>query len=536
MPTIEADKKDFYKMIGKEVKKEELEKLLNYAKIELDGEDNEKFIFDSKDANRPDLWSLEGIVRQIKGKTGEKGLPKYNVKKSKAKIIVDKSVKEIRPYIVGAVIKGIKINENVLKQIIQLQEKVAMTYGRKRREAAIGVYDYDKIKFPLKYTTKPKNFEFIPLGYKVKMSLAEILETHEKGKEYRFLLEEALKKNKLPIVIDSKGEVASMPPIINSKYSGQIEEKTKNLFIEVTGYNLEKIKTALNVMVCALADRGGQIESVEVEGQDYPDLEAKKIRVKKEEVEKVLGEQLNEEKYKRLLEEARLEEKDGFVYYPAYRDDVLHPIDIIEDVIISYGYNEIEPLKVKIGTIGKENEEHEETENIAELCVGAGLVEVLNFTLTDKESQEIFEKELVEIANPVSLNYAVFRANIFPQLIKYLGKNKDKRMPQKIFEIGRCLKVNEEKENGVDDYLRVSIAVLDKKLDYNYLKSLLDTIIDRIDMSYKGERDEKFFNQGIVFDNGLGKGYCGILKEEIAEKIGYKEKIGIIEFTFKKMF
>ncbi len=529
MPKIEASKKDFEKLIGKRFSEEELIEALNYAKVELDGLEEDKMILDSKDANRPDLWSIEGIARQVKGKFSEKGIPKYKVKKGKNKIIVDKSVKEIRPCSVGAIVKGIKIDDEILKQIIQLQEKVAMTFGRKRKEAAIGVYDFDKIKFPLYYTTKDRKFKFIPLGYKVEMDLEEILETHEKGKEYGYLLEKSREKNKFPIIIDSRGEVASMPPIINSAISGQVSSETKNLFIEVTGHNIESVSVALNVIVSALADRGGKIESVEVEGKDYPDFKEGKIRVEKKYAEKILGMELKETEYRKLLEEARYEVKGKEVRYAGYRQDILHPIDVVEDLIISYGYNKIEPKEVRLASIGKENIEHLIEENSAELGVGAGMQEVLNFTMTDKESQEIFETELVEIANPVSNNYNVFRANIFPQLLKFLGKNKDKRMPQHIFEIGRCLIVNEKEERGVDEYLKFSCLVLDSKVDYNYMKALLDSFSINLEFEYKSEREEKFFEKGIRIDNGMYKGYCGILKKEF----GF-EKIGVLEFCLYK--
>ncbi|HIP89833.1 MAG TPA: phenylalanine--tRNA ligase subunit beta, partial [Thermococcus paralvinellae] len=145
MPKFDVAKADLERLVGKSFTVEQWEDLFLYAKCELDDvwEENGKIYFkaDAKDTNRPDLWSAEGIARQVKWALGmKKGLPKYEVKKSDVVVYVDEKLKDIRPYGVYAVVEDVNLDDEALKQLIQLQEKIALTFGRKRREVAIGTF------------------------------------------------------------------------------------------------------------------------------------------------------------------------------------------------------------------------------------------------------------------------------------------------------------------------------------------------------------------------------------------------------------
>src|SRR3990167_794341 len=245
MPKIDVSYKDLCSLIGRKISPEQISDELLYAKSELDGVDGDILKIDIKDTNRPDLWSAEGIAREIRARY-RPGMPKYAVKKSGMSVIVDGSVNNVRPFTACAIVKGIRITSSVMSQLLQLQEKVAGTFGRNRKEVAIGVYDLDKIKFPVTFKAlKPRDIKFVPLEHKNKMSADEILERHQKGKEYGHLLKG---KNAYPIFVDSQGEILSMPPIINSDHSGKVTESTKDVFIECSGFSMKFLNTALNVM------------------------------------------------------------------------------------------------------------------------------------------------------------------------------------------------------------------------------------------------------------------------------------------------
>jgi len=313
MPTIDMSKKDLEGLVGKKFSQKELEDALLYVKGEIDAQDGDNLKVDVKETNRPDVWSTEGISRELRARMGmEKGIPEYKVAKGKLKVRIEKSVKGVRPLTVGAVVKGIRITEPLLIQMIQLQEKIHTTYGRKRKEAAMGVYDFDKVRGDIRYYgAKPREKKFIPLEYRAEMGLDEILESHPKGREFGHLLKG---KDVYPIFEDSEGNVLSMPPIINSNYSGKVTQSAKNLFIEVSGFNMHTISTALNVMVMALADRGGKIESatiIDADGKKFttPAFGTKRMQVDISYLKKISGLNLSEREITALLQKARFEVK-----------------------------------------------------------------------------------------------------------------------------------------------------------------------------------------------------------------------------------
>ncbi|MEM2191616.1 MAG: phenylalanine--tRNA ligase subunit beta, partial [Archaeoglobaceae archaeon] len=177
--------------------------------------------------NRPDLYSIEGVARALRGFLGiETGLKDYKSRKGNWKIFVEKSVLAVRPRIVGCVVRNLKMSDEVIRSLMEVQEDLHWTIGRNRRRMAIGVHDLSRVNFPLKYTAVNSEFSFVPLDFAKEMSVAEILKEHPKGKEYAFILEG---KNAYPMIIDSKNEAISFPPIINAEKT-RVTEKTTDLF------------------------------------------------------------------------------------------------------------------------------------------------------------------------------------------------------------------------------------------------------------------------------------------------------------------
>src|SRR3989344_3735607 len=318
MPTIEASKKDLEQLIGKKFSKEQLEEALLYVKGELDKIEGDALTIDVKETNRPELWSAEGIAREIRAKMGiDKGIRKYRAQKAKTECIIEKSVEKSRPFITCAIIRNVKVTEQLLVQMIQLQEKVGGTFGRRRKETGIGLYDFDRITPPMYYRGyKDGEIGFVPLEYKVKMRPSEILMEHPKGKEFGHLLKGV---EYYPIVIDSKNIVSSMRPIINSETTGKVTENTKNIFLEVTGFNWNIVNTALKVMAMALSDRGAKIEAVKInfpKTKTYPTkpietpiFGTKKMTIDIEYANKITGLGLNAKEIIALLEKAGMNAK-----------------------------------------------------------------------------------------------------------------------------------------------------------------------------------------------------------------------------------
>ncbi|RME54276.1 phenylalanine--tRNA ligase subunit beta [Candidatus Woesearchaeota archaeon] len=552
MPTIDISFKDLKNLMGAEISFEELEdQAILYVKGEIDGFEDDEVKVDCKETNRPDLWSTEGMARQIAPfYTKKKGVPKYNVKKGNYQVHVDKSTSKVRPAFVAAVIKNVKVTDYLIKQAVQLQEKVCMTFGRKRKEAAIGLYDLDKLKFPLYYkTVEPESIKFVPLGFKIKMTPGEILEDHPKGQEYGTLIKGY---KRYPLVIDSNNEVASLPPIINSDYTGKVTEDTKNLFVEVTGYDLETVKVALNVMVAALADRGGLIESVEIIYPDKkvitPDFTPKKKTVSLPRLQKLSGLNLSNKEIKELLEKSGYNvniKKDTIeVEYPSYRQDILHDVDVIEDLLIAYGYNKIEPVIPDISTVGNLDKFEVFCDKVRNFMVGLGCQELLTFTLSNKdtlfEKMNVNEFPCVEIANPVSSQWSVLRNWVLPSMMEFLGKNSSQEYPQHVYEVGDAVVLDENEETKTKSIKRLAWAYAGKDATFTYAKQVLDFLLNGLKKSYDIVEVEhsSFINGrvGRVVVDGKKVAYIGEVNPQVIENFGIKLPVVAFELNLTDLY
>jgi len=450
-------------------------------------------------------------------------------------------LKDIRPKGAYAEIRGLKITEEILLQIIQLQEKICQSFGKKREQIAIGIFDLDKVKGNVKYFAAEPSMEFVPLGFNESMSLREILLKHPKGKEYGKLIEEF---DKFPLLVDENNEVLSMPPIINSEGSGKVTTETKNLFVDVTGFNQELIDIALKIVCMALADRGGKIYSVELNYKNKkiisPKFKKEKIVFPLNEVNELLGTEFTKKEILRLLEKKRMKGKikgkNLIAEYGDYRKDILHSWDIIEEIAIAFDYNKLEPEEMNVFTLGSLEEKNYEINAIRELCIGFELQEIASNHLTSKKVQSEkmnLKEEFVEIANPVSSNWEIFRKKLLPESLDFLSKNKHCSFPQKIFETGRIVEFNTEKETGVDEKWKLCISLSHSKTDFNEIKSILEALARELKMKFElREKEIPFLEKGksalIEFKNGK-KGFIGEVNEKILQNFGLETKVVVLE-------
>ena len=223
------------------------------------------------DTNRPDLWSTAGLARQLRTNLGGKNPDYRSLMSSPEKpaehgnrvVTVDPGLKDIRPFMTAFVISGKPIDEPMLLDIIQTQEKLCWNFGRKRRSISMGVYRSAKITWPVHYSAvDPDTTSFVPLACEEKMTCRQILSEHPKGKEYGWILENA---PKFPLLTDDKGEVLSMAPIINSATLGAVKVGDSDLLVEMTGTDMPSLLLATNIVCCDFVDAGYTILPVKVE-------------------------------------------------------------------------------------------------------------------------------------------------------------------------------------------------------------------------------------------------------------------------------
>lgn len=546
MPTITFSLADLQNLLKRKINLEQLKELIHYAKGSFEDYDEEEdeVKVDFTDTNLPYLWSVEGIARLIKGVFGkEKGIPKFKINKSNYSIIADRSIKKIRPYIAAFVAKECKVDDCLIKQIIQLQEKLSELYGRKRKKIAIGVYSHKKINYPIYYrATDPESIKFIPLEFRKEMTQQQILEEHPKGKEYAWILKDF---KKYPILIDDKNEVLSFPPIINSNTTGKIEEGDEELFFEATGLELEDVLLVTNIFAQALYDRGFKLFSVNVKYHDKkivtPHLFNEKIKIKKEKIKELLGLDLKESEVKKLLEKMRYSYAKGKVLIPSYRKDILHQDDIIEDIAISYGYDKIKSLPLTTYSIGSTLPIVEFIDKAREIITGFGYQEVLSPILTNKETlyerMNIEDFGTVEIEQYMSETHSVVRTWILPILMEFLQKNRHIEYPQRVFEQGL---VTVKKGEEIKDYERVAIVSAHEKTDFTEMKQVLDNLFRSLGINYEIEETEhsSFIEGrvGRVSVNGKNIAYIGEISPVVLNNLGLIVPVSALEINLTELF
>ena len=299
MPTVTLSKKVFEKLVGKKLSLDKLKDRISYLGTDLEkieGDEIHVEIF----PNRPDMLSEQGLARAFSSFIGVKtGLRKYDVKKSGHKVIVDPSV-SMRPYTACAIVKNIKFNDERIREIMQMQEKLAKTHGRNRLKSAYGVYPINNVKFPVTYIAKdPKKVMFQPLGFDKKMPAHKVEQLHPKGREYAYVAEGW---KKYPFFIDSNENVMCMLPYTNSHDTGKVDENTSEVFIECTGTDLENVQIALNIFVTMFADMGADIYSLDIVYKNKtittPNLSPRKMKIDLNYVNKRLGLELKEKDLK----------------------------------------------------------------------------------------------------------------------------------------------------------------------------------------------------------------------------------------------
>ncbi|HUW43669.1 MAG TPA: phenylalanine--tRNA ligase subunit beta [Bacillota bacterium] len=411
--------------------------------------------------NRPDLLSYHGFKRAFLSFLGKKTkLKEYHINKPEKNydVIIDSSVKNIRPYTTCAIAKGIQFNDEKIKELVEMQEKLHMTIGRKRKKIAIGIYPLEKIKLPITFKAiEPDKIKFIPLEMNRELSGLEILQRHPAGKEYAHLL---AGKTKFSVFIDADKQILSMPPIINSHLTGKITSQTRDIFIECSGEDFETLKTCLNIIITCLDEMGGKIYQMNLhygKKEITPDLTPKKIKVSLKNTNQLLGLELKEKEFKKLIEKMghNYNLKNNSVEVASWRTDVLHEVDIIEDVAIAYGYENFIPEIPEIATTGREDEKEVVKKKLSEILSGLGMVEVSNYHLTNKKNQiekmNLVEKqeEFIEVKESKT-EQDILRKNLTHLLLKNFSENIDSEYPQQIFEIGKVFCIKTEKGNIIE--------------------------------------------------------------------------------------
>ncbi|MEM7815593.1 MAG: phenylalanine--tRNA ligase subunit beta [Candidatus Aenigmatarchaeota archaeon] len=542
MPIISVNVEDLKRMVGRSIPDKELESIMPVMKMNIEEWGEEAKIEVTPD--RPDLFSAEGMARQISSWLGiTPGLQKFDVSKPRVEMKTTKV--SLRPFITCGIVRNLKMSDSMVKSVMQLQETLDLTLGRDRKKVAIGIHDVSKVVPPFFYKeVLPEEISFIPLNSNKRMNLKEIIETHPKGIQYSHLV---LGAKKWPIIVDSKNQVLSFPPIINGELT-RVTEDTTDLFIDITGPEERTINYCLNILVTALEKRGGKIEAVSIDGKLRPDLSPRLIKIETSNVRKLLGIEISNKEIQNLIERmgygVTLKSNTADILIPPFRADIMHPVDITEDIAIAYGLNDFIPEIPKLPFTGGSDEIEDFSQKIRELMIGLGFQEVLNFTLTSKEKQ--FEKmcikyeDVVEIENPVSKEYSICRKWLLPSLLENCRSNKHRRFPQRIFEISDCVIPDRKSEVMASNVRKLCCLITHSKANLSEILSILNAIQENLKAKWNVTTSKhKSFTAGrcgSIILSGREIGVFGEIHPSVIVNFELNNPVAALEINVQQIF
>jgi phenylalanyl-tRNA synthetase beta chain len=512
-----------------------------FQKIPMIGCEIERLEEDHADAeffpDRPDLFSTEGVAHALRGFLSiETGLRDYPVTPSGMAFSVDPALASIRPYLGTAVIRGLHLGEAAIESLMGLQEALHWAVGRGRGKVAIGVHDLDTVTPPFRYLASERSRSFVPLDYDRPMTMEEILTEHPKGRDYAHLVRDL---PRFPLIVDSRGEVLSFPPIINGELT-RVTGRTRNILLDMTGTDRKAVMTAVRILCTALAETGAGIESVAIDGVPCPDLTPAERMVSASACSGLIGIPLTPGSMAGLLERMRfgatpVDDDRVRVRVPCFRSDIMHDWDIYEDVAIAYGYDRFTPALPRVSTIGAKHPVTILADTVRSIFTGMGYLEVIPFTLTNERvlftwMQRTPSPSALHVKYPISEEHTVIRTDILPLLLETLQANRHRELPQRIFAIGDVVE-------GKETCQKVAAVSIHPAADFTEAYAATDALTRELGLScmVTESRDPAFIDgrRGDLVVNGSGRGSFGEVHPEVLSAFELEHPVAALELDLR---
>ncbi|XP_057821359.2 phenylalanine--tRNA ligase beta subunit, cytoplasmic isoform X1 [Cryptomeria japonica] len=587
MPTVSVGRDRLFEALGQSYTQEQFEELCFDFGIELDDVTTEKAVLRKEKhlneeaaedeeviykievpANRYDLLCLEGLAQALRIFIGKEKVPNYKVMdipvNSMLKMHVKPETSLIRPFIVCAVLRNITFDEARYNSFIDLQDRLHQNLCRKRTLVAIGTHDLDTLHEPFTYEAlPPSQIKFIPLKQVREFRADELMEFYKSDMKLKKFLHIIESSSVFPVIYDSKRTVLSLPPIINGAHSA-ITLKTKNVFIECTATDLTKAKIVLNTMVTMFSiycEKKFEVEPVEVITSDeksfiYPDLSVWNLEVDIPYIIQSIGIPIKANEAISLLNKMQLpsisENSNILVSIPPTRSDVLHKCDIMEDVAIAYGFNNIPKTKPKSLTQGKQQCLNHVSDLIRLEIAMAGFTEVLTWILCSYEenfsmvNRKDDKKTSVVIGNPRSSEFETARISLLPGILKTTGHNKDHPRPIKIFEVGDVVILDGERDVGAANHRHLAALYCNSNSGFEVIHGLVDRIMEVVGVPFVSVGDDsgyyirpshepEFFpgRQANIIFKGKSIGAFGIVHPEVLARFDILDPCSMVEMTIE---
>nr|CAB3463946.1 unnamed protein product [Digitaria exilis] len=616
MPTVSLGRDQLFIALGRTYKQEEFDALCFEFGIELDDVTTEKAIIRKEKhleddgevegddeviykievaANRYDLLCLEGLARALRVFIGTEAIPVFRVSSiphgSMIQMHVKPQTSQIRPHVVCAVLRGVTFDEARYNSFIDLQDKLHQNICRKRTLVAIGTHDLDTLLPPFSYEALPPHeINFVPLKQEESFRADKLMEFYKSDMKLKKFLHIIENSPVYPVIYDSNRTVLSLPPIINGAHSA-ITLRTRNVFIECTATDLTKAKIVLNTMVTMFSEyceNKFEVEPVEVVNHDgsktvYPDLSCYQMEAPLSDIVGPIGISLDEKQVVSLLNKMQLQAESHSskgepwisVSVPPTRSDILHARDLVEDVAIAYGYNNVPKSKPKCMTIGGRQPLNRFSDKIRAEVARAGYMEVLTFILSSHEenfdmlNRTDDKSKAVIIANPRTSEFEVrthqsallcvlnclysknserlvVRTSLMSCLLKTLKHNIDHPRPIKIFEVGDVVTLDPSRDVGASNNRRLAALYCNRVSGFEEIMGLVDSIVKIVraphvkfgEKYYVPTDEPEFFPKRqckIVTIDGKQVGYLGIVHAEVLRKFGIPDPCTFVEMDIEAL-
>lgn len=579
MPTVTVIKDELERLLGVQKSDEEWASTFMQFGLELDEvvHEKERFLEAQPEvvqykvdvtANRSDLLCVEGLALAMRDFLGLEPLPPMQLQPPRYTLTVDyASTSRVRPYVVSAVVRNLRFNQRSYNSFIDHQDKLHQNLCRRRALVAIGTHDLDKLD-PTRLTyaaEAPEDISFVALNQTEKTTgreLFDLLRHDKKLSEYLPLIEAS---PVWPVIRDARGEVLSLPPIINSEYS-KIELGTRNVLIDATATDLSKAYAALNVLVNAMrvhSETPAEIEAVTVHyegdvsgtllpGSDdvVPHLEPRELLLDLSYIRAITGVSdsgLSADGWCGLLKrmgisaspEASGEPKTLRCLVPCSRMDVISPIDLVEGAAIAYGYNQIAerfaraPTTVSVGRVLPGFRLAEQLRVEAASC---GYVELLLFSLCP-EADSVFGEHVVKLSNAKTSMFVAARSSLVPGMLNALVANQNHPLPLKVFECAEVIVRDDQYETGATASRRFAAAYAGTTDGFEHVHGLLNQLGRRMQKPYTLEGEDAPVclagRRAKVLLHGKCVGWVGVLHPDVLVRYKVPFPCSVLELDFE---
>lgn len=549
MPTVAIERDLLIKAIGKQITEEELDNIVFDFGVELDEiyqEEGKTMIKFDIPANRYDLLCLEGFSTALKAYMDIELFKDLNIKQSKTKVYRTKTHE--REHIACAIIKGIDFNKSKYESFIGYQDKLHCSIGRNRSLVAIGTHDLDKINGKITYqSVELKNVNFTPLNGENDVNGENLQEFFAKDRKILKYFD-LLSDNSKAVAFKCGNDIMSIPPIINSDKT-KISFETRDIFVEVTGTDFNKVNTALKYILYNF--RGESVESVEIINESdestlvTPVFNNFKYEISLEDINKKLHLELKVEDAKRLLEKmlysVTIESNNLLIHVPDIRSDVLHECDIMEDVAIAYGFNNFVFQCPPIYTVGFENPINKFSDKVRQELAIFGFIEVLTLTLLSKFENVVDSEHAVVLENPKSKEYEVVRTSLLPGILKSIASNLHTKIPIKVFEVADVVLTSDVADEGAKNERRACCVIASNRSLLEDVQGPLSMLFGKCgisNFSYEKANDSRYLeNQNAIVKIGNKVvGSMGVLHPHICQKFEIPYAASSFEIDIELLF